>query len=391
MLLRLLADATGNGRVFRELFFENNPMAGFNIRKDEQGRAILLLFSCTAEEHQLMLDMRKTVIISPDKHVATDYRYDDELGLFMRALMNGKDIRASRFGPAIALPSNATYMEPEVFMRLKDSLKLRNIACSLHVRTYRKTGFSDASEVRGNPEPVFEPADELHMAAGLMESDSAYDKYYVHRVTNPKDGRSEIQLFTISVNKPTPYLPADSIGHFLPTTDFSSIDLQARKVDAAKPELLVKKLIAPQMSELFKVRAIFIWMVSHLRYDEAGLAAGTPAVEVPEIWKKRVAICSGYAALFDHLCRLAGIRSHKVSGMADGVEFSAHAWNVVLIGGRYHLLDATWGEQYFLNRPEEFLRDHYPAIKRWSLLDRLPVYSDWLEPFILSGQFPLSR
>jgi hypothetical protein len=79
----------------------------------------------------------------------------------------------------------------------------------------------------------------------------------------------------------------------------------------------------------------------------------------------------------------------KVSGKGKGVGFltgtgGGHTWNAVKVGGRWRLVDTTWGaggiggkefvkrfsDYYFLTPPDQFVFNHLPAEPRWQLLDR---------------------
>ncbi|XP_062825691.1 kyphoscoliosis peptidase-like isoform X2 [Anolis carolinensis] len=82
-----------------------------------------------------------------------------------------------------------------------------------------------------------------------------------------------------------------------------------------------------------------------------------------------MAVCSGYARLFEKMCSIAGIRCKTITGT-----FERHTWNAVYIDGKWHLLDCTFGsgfvddgkftfrydELYFLTHPDLFEQDHTP-------------------------------
>lgn len=383
LLLHLMIARDAASDMFRGIFFSNNPLAGLNISSDGQGKQSLLMFSCSPEEHETMLNNNGIISLSPERRIVVDFNADVPLAAFMQEMRNGAFSSGNPVAPGFQLSPAAEYIGPAEFLRLKDSLEENKVLYQLNMLNFRLLPGTSAG-VDGMVHE-FQPDDWKRNHMGWMEPDAAFEKFIVHREIDVQRSSSEIRLITVSVPPPLPYLPPDSIGKRLPVDDFAAVDQIARNCDAPTPELLVKKLIVNQRTELNRVRALFMWMVSHLRYDYEGLAAEKPAVEVQEVWRKRVAICSGYAWFFNHLCKLAGIRSIKVSGMADGAELGPHAWNAVLIDGRYYLLDATWGEGYFLKAPEAFLQDHYPCVKRWSLLNSLPAYTKWLQPLILAG------
>ena len=54
------------------------------------------------------------------------------------------------------------------------------------------------------------------------------------------------------------------------------------------------------------------------------------------------AVCDGYTEAFQYLLRRAGIEAFSVYGQGGAEN---HAWNVVLIDGKYYHVDATWNDQ----------------------------------------------
>ncbi len=161
------------------------------------------------------------------------------------------------------------------------------------------------------------------------------------------------------------------------------------------PESLAAYLTRPAKSEAEKARALFRWTAEKIAYDVPGARSGTAADLVAEdVLRRRASVCSGYAALFERLARLAGLEAVTVGGLGKGYGFAAgsplpqrsnHAWNAVKVDGRWHLLDATWGAgyqgesgkfvrrfagHYFLTPPDQFVFDHLPENPRWQLLDR---------------------
>ena len=109
--------------------------------------------------------------------------------------------------------------------------------------------------------------------------------------------------------------------------------------------------------------------------------------------RRRRAVCQGYAQLTEALGAAMGLRVQVISGWSKGYgfrigqEFGApnHAWNAIRIGGRWRLMDPTWGagylderlefvrrfqEHYFLTDPADFVFDHLPQDPAWQLLER---------------------
>lgn len=55
--------------------------------------------------------------------------------------------------------------------------------------------------------------------------------------------------------------------------------------------------------------------------------------------KDRKGVCADYAEYFYALCTKAGVRCRVIHGSADG---GSHAWNQVMVNGRWKYLDCTW-------------------------------------------------
>jgi len=181
------------------------------------------------------------------------------------------------------------------------------------------------------------------------------------------------------------------------------------------PELLAKYLTEPYNSDKQKVTAIFHWITDNISYktsptNQRNVSSKSAATEEEDtsalkplnervaetVLKEKMGVCNGFSRLFTTLCDFAGIRSELITGYAKtnsnkpGARFGAnHYWNAVYLDSSWHLLDATWASgyvtrqgmefvrdydaQYFLARPENFIRDHYPDDPRWSLLPVPPM------------------
>lgn len=154
-----------------------------------------------------------------------------------------------------------------------------------------------------------------------------------------------------------------------------NIDLKYResKAQTAYVERRVKEIleeiITPGMNSHEKVEAIHDWIVLHLAYDVSlqkytaydGLATGST-------------VCQGYSLLAYKMLEQSGVKNRIVEGQAGG---QLHAWNLVLLDGKWYHLDTTWDDptpnqpgkvsyNYYLLKDEEMGEDHtwqkqYPA------------------------------
>lgn len=146
-----------------------------------------------------------------------------------------------------------------------------------------------------------------------------------------------------------------------------------------------------------KAWAIYRWIALNISYDMEGFREGTAgsAEDPATVLQRHAAVCVGFSDLFVTLAKSAGLEAVTVSGYAKGLGYEAgdsfeglpgnHAWNAVLIGGRWQLLDCTWAAgavdadglyrqrfeaYYFLPPPGEFLLTHFPLEAKWQLAEK---------------------
>lgn len=170
---------------------------------------------------------------------------------------------------------------------------------------------------------------------------------------------------------------------------FKEIDAHALRAPlsaAVSFDELARYLAGPAGGELCRVRAIWRWITANIEYDN-----GKKNYSAGATLRDRRGTCQGYAELFVELCRSSGIRSMEITGYNRGAGYNPgdrvnddHAWNAVLIDGKWHLLDCTDGagfvrdggfvrdyrEHFFLTPPGEFIYGNMPTLPRWQLLPR---------------------
>jgi len=197
--------------------------------------------------------------------------------------------------------------------------------------------------------------------------------------------------------------------------DYTMIDSFAKTVVYKKSiKTLSEELTAPFTEDIEKYRAIFIWVTHHIDYDYQSVNKGKALAKLPKCdpkrdcaqiyaqWKadyidkvlrKRSGVCSGYALLFERLCQLSGLKAYTVNGYtktrAADIGYMGrnnHAWNAIILDGKYHFVDPTWAagygtkedygpkiltftksfDPYYWLTPRHLLsRDHYPADTLW--------------------------
>ena len=156
---------------------------------------------------------------------------------------------------------------------------------------------------------------------------------------------------------------------------------------------LAKDLLTPFSNQQQKVRAIFMWITNNIAYDCSAYHSKksnrvsftyTTEAELAEkkekyyydyatkVLQSRKAVCEGYAALFNALCKIAGVSSEVVIGTAsnnierikklkDRKNFSTnHTWNRVQVDGVWYYVDATWASGYCDVGVKHFFKEFKP-------------------------------
>jgi len=203
----------------------------------------------------------------------------------------------------------------------------------------------------------------------------------------------------------------------LPTfaQDFSKVDAIVSNYPKSfsKVEDLASKINHDFSKEEEKARAIYSWIAFNVKYDVRSYFSNSlskPIVYryrtdaekiekqkqikldlINKTFKTKLAVCQGYALLFEHVANLSGLESAVVTGNAktDPSDIgklpaeSLHAWNAIKVNGKWKLVDVTWGagvvneqkrtfipkfnDGYFFTDPEVFVLNHFPDDKQWVL------------------------
>lgn len=199
---------------------------------------------------------------------------------------------------------------------------------------------------------------------------------------------------------------------------------------------LTKKLTNNLKGEFLKTRAIFRWITYNIKYDFKQFNKYNYKGKEPRKYKcndqsdceskqkefenelilkvlnSRKAVCSGYSLLFIKMCEIIGVHTEVVSGYVRDKYYQVgtvgtldHAWNAVLIDNNYYLLDPTWASgfcsetedgklikfcrcynnYYWLTKPEDFIRNHYPEKPEWTLVSGYSKEKFSTNPFYANG------
>lgn len=142
-----------------------------------------------------------------------------------------------------------------------------------------------------------------------------------------------------------------------------------------------------------KVRAAYIWVISNIKYSTDSIHRIILNEDRDQLvtfaLRRRKGVCENFAAIFDDICRKAGLRSFAVEGYTrqnNSVDKISHAWNIVFTNNKWSLYDPTWDAgqgyepaniKYFQVPPSIFIQSHMPFDPMFQLLDYPVTYKEF--------------
>lgn len=189
---------------------------------------------------------------------------------------------------------------------------------------------------------------------------------------------------------------------------YAKIDGIARSIipkeNATSTKSIAKYLVSHASSEEEKARILFVYVTAIINYD-----IKRSGKKVDPMWtiNNRKGVCEHYAQLYEALCKQVGINCVFVDGYCKYYEGfrpfqfprkKLHAWNAVQIDKKWYLVDPTWAdggnklvqtsknkavnkmifhEEYWLADPKEMIKNHWPALPRWQLLNSVVPYKQF--------------
>ena len=137
--------------------------------------------------------------------------------------------------------------------------------------------------------------------------------------------------------------------------------------------------VPSNVRDVEKEKKIYDFILENVKYDSQ-LADQVKDGEVDAITHsfsaygamcKGVAVCEGYAKLFQYLCYQVGINATQVHGVSG----TNHMWNAVLIDGKWYMADPTWDDS---DKPELHYHKYF-NITTAQLTEDHTIDSDKLE------------
>ena len=158
-------------------------------------------------------------------------------------------------------------------------------------------------------------------------------------------------------------------------------------------KLLANYLTKGLKGDSSKARAIYMWICLKISY---GFKRDIIVL------KSGYGVCADYANLYCELCTLSGLKAEKIIGIAKGIGFRKeypfnilHAYNCVLINGKFELIDCTFGsgsklyDYYFMADPSKLINSHFPLNSYYQFLDKQVSLEEFLEETTSNNHFVL--
>lgn len=156
-----------------------------------------------------------------------------------------------------------------------------------------------------------------------------------------------------------------------------------------------------------RVKALHDYVADRVAYDVDALQAGKRPPQDPEtVFRRRLAVCAGYANLVAAMGNAIGEEIRVIPGDArlesSDLAGDGHAWNAAKVEGRWVLLDATWDAgsvtasgfrkrfdtRYLFVPPEVLGVTHFPEDPGWQLREPPLSRGDFFrQPVLRAGFF----
>jgi len=118
--------------------------------------------------------------------------------------------------------------------------------------------------------------------------------------------------------------------------------------DNQKVILKAKELTKGLKTDEQKVKAIYAYVTKNFKYDytKAKTVSSGYFPNVEKIYASRTGICYDYSSVFAAMLRSVDVPTKLVKGYSNITKDVYHAWNEVLIGGKWKVIDTTSDAAY---------------------------------------------
>lgn len=207
--------------------------------------------------------------------------------------------------------------------------------------TYGEEAIMSASEAPAYPLiPFYQPP-------FVSERDETFDTFEIDFETKTYPVVTTDQLYFVMEKG---YRPIFEV----PDTPAERAYRQAREV--------LRTIIDDSMTDVEKLQAMYAWLIEHVTYDGAlldKLILGETDLNrykgfyLEGVFDDGRAVCDGYSKAMVVFGRMEGLDIVRVVGRpADPTNTVLHAWNKVLLGETWHIIDATSGNTLLIGVEE---------------------------------------
>lgn len=222
----------------------------------------------------------------------------------------------------------------------KAVLGTQNVYCETGIYRYvfgttSDGGYSITMLVPDENEPKKDTAEQVSGYVSSAYSATPYGSDYGSHIIDARKSKevsTSEQLYKAVADGYKPYFTADGV-----------------RVLYEKALGVVNSIIGEEMTDAEKAAAFFDYLTINVTYDknlaELTTGGGTdfynyPGFRPEGVFNNNKAVCDGISKAFVLLCGIEGIKCERVVGKVNG---ASHAWNKVLIGGSYYIVDCTNG------------------------------------------------
>ncbi len=182
------------------------------------------------------------------------------------------------------------------------------------------------------------------------------------------------------------------IGQVKTNNPYALVDNKMAKIPdslTTSTEGIANFIKANFKSETEKIRAVFYWTATNIKYDVPNMFEpnylDSPEEKIANTLKTRKGVCIHYAEVFNAIANKADIKSYIVPGYTKQngkIAAISHAWCAAAIDGEWYLFDPTWGSgyvdgqkfvkklntTYFKVEPQKMILTHMPFDYLWQFL-----------------------